>query len=53
VNGRPVGDTTTMLNLVAALRPGEQARVRVARNLEETDLTVTIGRRPKPKQRKA
>jgi serine protease DegQ len=53
VNGKPVGDTTTMLNLVAALRPGEQARVRVARNLEETDLTVTIGRRPKPKQRKA
>jgi serine protease DegQ len=53
VNGRPVGDTTTMLNLVAALRPGEQASVRVARNQEETDLTVTIGRRPKPKQRKA
>ena len=53
VNGRPVGDTTTMLNLVAALRPGEQARVRVARNQEETDLTVTVGRRPKPKQRKA
>ncbi len=53
VNGRPVGDTTTMLNLVAALRPGEQASVRVARNQEETDLTVTIGLRPKPKQRKA
>ena len=53
VNGKPVGDTTTMLNLVAALRPGEQARVRVARNLEETELTVTIGRRPRPKQRKA
>jgi Do/DeqQ family serine protease len=53
VNDKPVGDTTTMLNLVAALRPGEQARVRVARNQEETELTVTIGRRPRPKQRKA
>jgi serine protease DegQ len=53
VNGKPVGDTVTMLNLVAALRPGDQARVRVARNQEETDLTVTIGRRPRPKQRKA
>jgi serine protease DegQ len=53
VNGKPVGDTVTMLNLVAGLRPGDQARVRVARNQEETDLTVTIGRRPKPKQRKA
>jgi serine protease DegQ len=53
VNGKPVGDTVTMLNLVAALRPGDQARVRVARNQEETDLTVTIGRRPRQKQRKA
>ena len=53
VNGKPVGDTVTMLNLVAALKPGDQARVRVARNQEETDLNVTIGRRPKPKQRKA
>jgi serine protease DegQ len=53
VNDKPVGDTTTMLNLVAALRPGEQASVRVARNQEETELTVTIGRRPRPKQRKA
>jgi serine protease DegQ len=52
VNGRQVGDTVTMLNLVAALRPGDQARVRVARNQEETDLTVTVGRRPRPKQRK-
>jgi Do/DeqQ family serine protease len=53
VNDKPVGDTVTMLNLVAALRPGDQARVRVARNQEEADLTVTIGRRPRPKQRKA
>ena len=52
VNGKQVGDTVTMLNLVAALRPGDQARVRVARNQEETDLTVTVGRRPRPKQRK-
>jgi serine protease DegQ len=53
VNDKPVADTVTMLNVVAALRPGDQARVRVARNKEETDLTVTVGRRPKPKQRKA
>jgi Do/DeqQ family serine protease len=52
VNDKPVGDTVTMLNLVASLRPGDQARVRVARNQEETDLTVTVGRRPRPKQRK-
>jgi serine protease DegQ len=52
VNDRPVGDTTTMLNLIASLRPGEQARVRLARNQAETEVTITIGRRPRPQQRK-
>jgi serine protease DegQ len=52
VNGKAVADTTTMLNLIASLRPGEHARVRLARNQEETELTITIGRRPRPPQRK-
>lgn len=52
VNDRPVADTTTMLNLIASLQPGQQAVVRLSRNQAETDLTVTIGRRPKPQQRK-
>ena len=52
VDDRPVADTTTMLNLIASLQPGQQAAIRLARNQAETDLTVTIGRRPRPQQRK-
>jgi len=52
VNDRPVADTTTMLNLIASLQPGQQAAMRLTRNQAEIDLTVTIGRRPRPQQRK-
>ena len=52
VNDKPVADSTNMLNLIASLQPGQQAAVRLSRNQAETDLTVTIGRRPKPQQRK-
>ena len=52
VNGRPLADTTTMLNLIASLPPGQQVAIRLTRNQAETDLTVTIGRRPRPQQRK-
>ena len=52
VNGRPVADTTGMLNMIAALQPGDQARLKVTRNRTETELTVSVGRRPKPQQRK-
>jgi serine protease DegQ len=52
VNGRPVADTNTMLNLVAALPPGQEATLSLTRNQAETELAVTIGRRPAPQQRK-
>jgi Do/DeqQ family serine protease len=52
VNNRPVADTTTMLNLIAALAPGQQAVIKLSRNQAEAELTVTIGRRPPPRQRK-
>ena len=35
-----------MLNLVAALNPGKQASFKVVRSQQETDVKVTIGRRP-------
>jgi S1-C subfamily serine protease len=41
-----------MLNLVAALPPGQEATLRLTRNQTETELAVTIGRRPAPQQRK-
>jgi S1-C subfamily serine protease len=52
VNDRPVADTTTMLNLIASLQPGQQAAIRLTRNQAGIDLSVTIGRRPRPQQRK-
>jgi len=52
VNGRRVSDTSTMLNLIAGLQPGDQALLRLTRNQAESEVTVTIGRRPRPQQRK-
>jgi Do/DeqQ family serine protease len=52
VNGKPVADSTGMLNMIAVLQPGETARLRVARNKAEEELTVIVGRRPLPQQRK-
>ena len=46
VEGKPVTDSSSMLNLVAALNPGKQAMLKVVRNQRETDLRVVIGRRP-------
>ncbi len=48
VNGEAVADTTGALHLIAALRPGQRARLTIARDQKETDLTVAVGRRPRP-----
>ena len=53
VNDRAVPDTTSMLNMIAALQPGDQARLKLARNQSESELSITIGRRPKPPMRKS
>jgi Do/DeqQ family serine protease len=51
VEGRPVADPTSMLNLIAALPPGKPATVKVTRSGQEIDATITVGRRPKPQAR--
>ena len=51
VQGRPVADPTGMLNLIAALAPGQAAKVRLKRQGQDVDATVTVGRRPKPQAR--
>ena len=51
VQGRPVADPTSMLNLVAALAPGETARMKLKRAGKDLDTSVTVGRRPKPQPR--
>ena len=52
VNGQSVADATAMLNSISALQPGEDAKLKLSRNQAENELTVTIGRRPRPPQRK-
>jgi serine protease DegQ len=46
VEGKDVHDTTEMLNLIAALPPGGKATMRVLRKSRETDMAVTVGKRP-------
>ena len=46
VEGKPVTDSSTMLNLVAALNPGKQATLKVVRAQQQTDVKIVVGRRP-------
>lgn len=47
VEGKPVGNTSDMLNLIAQLQPGGKARMTVMRKNRESVLDVTVGRRPR------
>jgi serine protease DegQ len=46
VEGKAVGDTTDMLNLVAQLAPGGKAKMTVLRKSREATLDVVVGKRP-------
>lgn len=52
INALPVRDTPGMLNQIARLAPGSVAKVRVERNSRELDLSVTVGERPVPPERR-
>jgi serine protease DegQ len=51
VNGSQVSDWGAVLSLVAALRPGDQAKLKLMRENADTELAVTIGRRPRVTKR--
>ena len=51
VQGKPVADPAGMLNLIAALEPGQAAKVKLKRQGSDVDATITVGRRPKPQPR--
>jgi len=53
VQGKPVADATTMLNVIAALVPGEPAKVKLKRQGKDVEATVNVGRRPRPQPRAA
>ena len=47
VDGKTVTDSSSMLNLVAALEPGKSVALIVARNQTQVSLKIAIGKRPK------
>lgn len=51
VNGQAVVDSNGMLNLIARLQPGSQARLTLLRDRKEQQIAVEVGRRPKPNER--
>jgi serine protease DegQ len=51
VESNEVVDSTSMLNLVAALEPGKQASLKILRNHNEMSIKVSVGKRPKPSHR--
>ncbi|MBX9809982.1 MAG: Do family serine endopeptidase [Burkholderiales bacterium] len=50
VDGKPVTDSASMLNLIAELKPGTAAVLRVIREAKPIEVRVTVGKRP-PKAR--
>ena len=51
VKNKKVINTSVMLDLIAALSPGQTATITVIRNQAEKLIEVTIGKRPKPMPR--
>jgi serine protease DegQ len=49
VNQADVSDTTTMLNDIAQLKPGDTAKLKVVRGTEQLAIDVKIGKRPPQK----
>lgn len=49
VDGKAVTDSASMLNLIAALKPGSETTLRLMREAKAVELRVTVGKRP-PKQ---
>jgi len=48
VESQVVTDSTRMLNLIAALKPGEQATLKILRDDEEALVQIKVGTRPRP-----
>lgn len=49
VDGQPVTDSGSMLNLIAALKPGSEATLKLVRAAKPLEIRVTVGKRPPKK----
>ena len=50
-NGKPVPDSSAMLNVVAEAQPGKVATLKLLRNSNRWRVKLTVGKRPKPQPR--
>ena len=50
VNGKPVSDSQTMIEHIAALQPGSKATLKLRRANRDIDIDVTIGKLPQSKR---
>ena len=50
VNDKPTKDVRSLLNQIAQITPGNQAKLTILRKGKEMELTAQTGKRPKPKQ---
>ncbi|MBC7756483.1 MAG: Do family serine endopeptidase [Bdellovibrio sp.] len=48
INDKEVSDSSSMLNLIAVLKPNEKAVLKIARAQQEIEVKVTVGKRPTP-----
>jgi serine protease DegQ len=53
VDGQDITDTTRLLNLIAQIKPGTNAKIHLVRKNREMDLDVMIGKRPPPPRQPA
>jgi serine protease DegQ len=51
VDGRPIPNTATMLNVIAQISPGSKGRFSFLRDGRSVQLDITVGKRPKPGKR--
>ena len=49
IDGKPLADSTAMLETISALPPGKEAALMLLRNQSEIVIQVKVGKRPKPK----
>jgi serine protease DegQ len=52
VESKEFTDSTEMLNLIAALKPGDQATLKILRDHQARQVKIQVGTRPRPAQNK-
>ena len=50
VEGKPVSDSSTLLNLIASLQPGTEAHLTLGRGTKRVEVSVKVARRPRVAQ---